>query len=172
MLDDCDAQACVLTDVRMADQLFTFWSFDSNVFDQQGRSNATAINKPLYFPEYAGAGQCILFNGIDQYAAAPFIPVNNRSFTIEMFILLNSFANDTMFTILSQCTNSSGTHQCLALAVKNTKLFFGFSNDYQLGTTTLVDNRWYEFVFRKRNNVFFIKLLTSEPLTKALHSYN
>ena len=145
-MDECDAQACVLTDVRTQDHLFTFWSFDSDISDRQNRSNATAVNQPLYYPDYAGAGRCILFNGIDQYAVAPFIPFNNRSFTIELFIFLNLFANDTMFSILSQCETASGTYECLTLAVKNARLYFSFSNDDQLGTTTLVANRWYEFI--------------------------
>lgn len=148
MMDVCVAQSCVLTDVRAEDHLFTFWSFDRNVLDRQNNSNAIAVNEPFYYPEYAGVGRCILFNGIDQYAVAPYIPLNNRSFTIDMFILLNLFPNDTMFTILSQCAIGSGTYQCLTLAVKNAKLFFGYSNDYQVGTTTLEDNRWYEFVLK------------------------
>ena len=143
-MDVCSTQSCALTDVRTANQLFVFWSFDSNVLDQQNRSNAVAINQPSYYSEYAGTGKCILFNGVDQYAVAPFIPLNNRSFTMEVFILLNSFPNDTMFTILSQCATASGTYQCLTLAVKNARLFFGFSSDSQLGTMILVHNRWYD----------------------------
>ena len=142
MMDDCGAGSCVLTEVRTGDHLFTFWSFDSNVLDRQNRSNAIAINGPFYYSEYAGAGQCILLNGIDQYVVAPYIPLNNRSFTIEMFIFLNLFPKDTIFTILSQCASASATYQCLTLSVKNTKLFFGFSGEYQLGTTPLVHNRW------------------------------
>ena len=171
MTDEGGAQSCVLTDVRTADQLYTFWSFDLNVLDRQSRSHATAINKPFYCPEYTGAGQCILFNGVDQYAIASYIPLSNRSFTIEMFVFLNLFPNDTMLTILSQCATGSDTHQCLTLAVKNTNLFFGFSDDYQLGTTTIVVNRWYEFVFRERHHLFS-NFSTPESSTEALHSRN
>lgn len=154
-MDDCHAHACVLADVRTPDHLFTFWAFDSNVLDRQNKSNAVAINHPFYYPGYTGAGQCILFNGDDQYAVAPYIPFNNRSFTIEMFIFLNLFSDDQMFTILSQCASLPSAHQCLTVAVKKAKLFFSFSNDYQRETATLVHNRWYEFVFDESYNHSF-----------------
>ena len=145
-MDKCDAHACVLTDGRTVDHLYTFWSFDSSVSDRENRTNAIAVNGPSYFSGYAGAGQCILFNGIDQYAVAPYIPLNNRSFTIEAFIFLQEFPADAMFAILSQCPTASGTYQCLTLAVKNTQLYFSFSNDDQLGAATLLDTRWYDSV--------------------------
>ena len=141
-MDDCDALSCVLTDVRTVDHLFTFWSFDRNVLDLQNKSNAIAINQPYYYAEYAGSGRCILFNGIDQYAIAPYIPLNNRSFTIEVFIFLNLFSSDSIFTILSQCASTSGTNQCLTVAVSSTKLLFSFSDEYHMGTATVVHNRW------------------------------
>ena len=142
IMDTCDAHSCVLADVRTADDLFTFWSFDSNVFDRQNRSNGIAVNQPFYFPEYAGSGQCIFFNGVDQYAVAPYIPFNNRSFTLEVFVFFDLLLDDAMFPILSQCATTSGTYQCLTMGVKNSKLYFSFSNDDQVGTTTLLDTRW------------------------------
>ncbi|CAF0747162.1 unnamed protein product [Adineta steineri] len=127
--------------------LSTFWSFDSNTYDSLNQANATAINNPMYFAAYAGPGNCIMFDGISQYAIAPLIDFTNQSFTIELVIFLNTFLKTAMISILSQCASMNETNQCFNLGILNSKLFFGFNNDNLYGTTSLAVNQWYHLAF-------------------------
>jgi hypothetical protein len=138
----CGIRSCVQASVTPFDHLTTFWSFDSNAADQFSLANAYTVNDPFYLRGYAGNGQCVLFNGVDQYAVAPFIPLNNRSFTIEMFIFLNIFPTNGIVTLLNQCSTTSVAEHCLTLGLNNGTLFFSFSNEAQFGTTYLVYNEW------------------------------
>lgn len=139
----CGTQSCMTTSpVSSRFNLTTFWSFNSNTFDFFNISHAIAVNNPMYFPGYTTKGQCILFNGINQYAIAPFIPLNNRSFTIELFVFLNSFSSKTMISIFSQCAILNENNRCLHLSIVNSTLFFDFSGDNVLGKTRLVPSQW------------------------------
>lgn len=122
--------------------LSTFWSFDSNASDSFNQADATPIGNPMYFPGYIGTGNCIMLNGIDQFVIAPFIALNNRSFTIELFVLLNIFSNRTTINILSQCETRNQTSQCLNLGIVNTTLLFSFNGDNLVGNTVLVVDQW------------------------------
>lgn len=122
--------------------LSTLWSFDSNTLDSFNNNNAIAIGNPIYYPAYAGTGKCIMFNGIDQCVIAPFVPFNNRSFTVELFTFLNIFSNQTTISILNQCENINQTNQCLNLGIVNASLYFSWNGNDLIGSTILIVDQW------------------------------
>ena len=139
----CLDRSCLRTTIALSDQLTAFWSFDSTIFDTIRQSPAVAITYPLYLAAFARSGRCLFFDGINQFLQAPFIPLDNRPFTIQMFVFFNLFLPDAIFVILNQCaTPAAQRHRCLTLAINRSKVMFSFFGDDQLTSTQLTYNQW------------------------------
>jgi hypothetical protein len=96
------------------------------------------------------------FNGVNAYISAPYIPLNQRSFTVTAWINGKHFVEDSGKKdngIVHQCQAGS-TDLCLHYIVRNDVLYMGFYGDDCGGTTKLADNQWYfaAFVYNYSSN--------------------
>ena len=122
------------------------WSFDGTLDDSiSGYNPISSLNLPTLTIGYLG--QAALFNASAQQSIfTPFIPLYNRSFTIEAWIKPTGYPNVKDHSIVGLCPTYS-SHICLHLMIRYQKLYFGFQNYDQSGTTNLIIQNWYHVAF-------------------------
>ena len=85
----------------------------------------------------------LLFDGLDDKVVAPFIPLNDRSFTITAWFKargLPTYPND--LAMLTQDAEHA-QDKCLHVLVRDGRPYFGFYGDDLQGNTVLERNKWY-----------------------------
>ena len=122
------------------------WTFDETFTDSTGTYNGYgSSNLPNFTVGYFG--QAALFNASAQQAIyAPFIPLNNASFTVEVWIKPTGYPNSRDHSIVGLCP-SKVTNQCLHINIRYRKLYFGFYRNDVPGITILPLNQWMHTAF-------------------------
>jgi hypothetical protein len=102
-------------------------------------------------------GVSLSLDGLDDHVSAPFIPLNDRSFTITAWFAAKDLTTDA--PLLSQM-DSPATDKYLHLLIRNSLPYFGFYGDDLWGSTVINTNRFYHvaFVYNNTNHHKYIYL--------------
>ena len=122
------------------------WPFDGSFLDTTGAHNGiVSRNPPTFATGYVR--QAALFNASAQQAIyTSFIPLNNRSFTVEAWIQPTGLPNPVDHSIVGLCPAQT-VSQCLHINIRSTKLYFGFFFNDIRGNTTILPNQWIHVAF-------------------------
>ena len=123
-----------------------FWPFDNSFIDRTGAHNGITLqNSPTFAAGYVR--QAALFDAsAHQGFYTSFMPLNNRSFTIQAWIQPTGFPNPGDHSIVGLCPIQT-TSQCLHANIRSSRLYFGFYYNDLRGGTTVVLNRWIHATF-------------------------
>lgn len=136
-----------------------FWPFEGDYTDVVGGYNGySSPNLPSFVTGVFGKA-IYLNQSATQAIFTPYIPLRNRSFTVEAWIKPTGYPNPSDFSIVGLCPSQT-TNYCLHINIRNTKLYFGFFfNDVQGGTIIQL-NQWIHatFVFEVTTQVMTIYL--------------
>ena len=127
------------------------WTFDLTYQDVSSTFNGTPINGPQFSPlSINGYGSSISFSSAAQQSvvtSTPFLSLNNRSWTFEAWIYLQTIPNNSnYYGIVGQCQSQS-LDICFHLIIYEEKLYFGFFADDISGQTSLLASKWYHVAF-------------------------
>ena len=81
-----------------------------------------------------------------QRMLAPFIPLDNVSFTVAAWIKPTAYPNPSDHGIVGLCM-AIGNDLCLHIVIRLQKLYFGFLSDDARGNTIIGLNQWVHTVF-------------------------
>ena len=122
------------------------WYFDGNYNDAVGSYHGYSTpGLPSFYTGYFG--QAIFFNATARQALyAPFIPLNNVSFTVEAWIMPTAYSGQSDYSLIGLCPIQV-TNKCLHINIRNLKLYFGFYFNDITGTSTIQLNKWIHVAF-------------------------
>lgn len=123
-----------------------YWPFDGTYDDVISSYNPVSFaNLPTFVSGYVG--EAVLFNASAKQAIfTSFIPLYNRSFTIEAWIKPTGYPNSKDHTIFGLCKTST-TNYCLHLMIRYEKLYLGLLANDASGTTNITLNQWSHIAF-------------------------
>jgi len=129
--------------------LVGWWRFDdgsgTTAMDSSGNGNDGTLNGGATWTD-GRIGGAIQFNGADSAVIAPYIPLNNQSFTIAMWVNPVLYTDQTV--VFSQVQTNS---QHLSMHYRlwgDGRVRMGFySNDLDTAAGTVADNNWYHIIF-------------------------
>jgi hypothetical protein len=112
--------------------------------------NATPVNNPSFITN-GYVNQALVLNAAsNQYLYAPYIPLINASFTIELWLYPTAYPNPKDHSILGLCTNPY-TDQCLHLTIRNSTsghcLYMSFFGDNSTSNASVPLNVWTHVAF-------------------------
>jgi hypothetical protein len=127
--------------------LIASWRFEENADDSSSNGNTgQSVNGAAFTTGYIG--QAILFQSVlSQYVNVAYINLYNISFTVEVWIYLNSLAPSGDIDIFGECDIPGTTDRCLHYVVRSNQLHLGFYRDDVQGTTNLTTSTWYHAAF-------------------------
>ena len=85
------------------------------------------------------------FDGNNDYISTPHIDLNNRSFSVAVWLKVYDFDGGDE-VIISQQESSTQNHY-LHITIRNQRPFFGFYGNDLTGSTSLSASQWYHLVF-------------------------
>jgi hypothetical protein len=140
-----------------ANEIWTFssdllarWPFDGDFTDIISSDNATSYQNPSFTPDGYVNQALVLTASLTQSLSAPYIPLANTSFTVEVWLQPTLFPNLVDHSILGLCP-AAAPNQCLQLVIRtissNHYLYFGFFADDCQGNTPLSLNQWIHAAF-------------------------
>ncbi|CAF1199445.1 unnamed protein product [Adineta ricciae] len=121
-----------------------FYTFDNSTLDSVGNYSMKGNFTPSYVPGWIGSA--INFTHSSQYLSTTHIPLDSRSFTIDLWFYATNLTSFRDFGFAGEC-DSSSTDQCLLLNIRDMKLRLVFFSDDTAGTTNLTENKWYHATF-------------------------
>jgi len=131
-------------------ELVAHWRFDegSGTFasDTSGNGNDATVEGDAKW--VAGQiGGAIEFNGQNAYVRAPYIPLDNRSFTITMWVNPELYTDQqVIFAQVQQNTTNLSMHYRI-YGPESGRVRMGFYSNDTDTTTTLEQNNWYHLTF-------------------------
>ena len=143
--------SCVNQTWNSATNRLAQWLFDGNYRDQINNYNTTPYN-PMLFTTNGYVNQAIIFNGSNTSTlVAPYLPLSNSSFTIDMWLYITNLRMDknnyALFGICSQYL----AFRCLHLIFRQVSGTFALSLDLFSsacrGVTALTVNTWTHAAF-------------------------
>ena len=137
-----------LTGTAKAD-LVGWWRFDdgsgTTATDSSGNGNDGVLEGGAQWVD-GQLGGALEFNGSDSYVAAPYIPLDSRSFTVMMWVNPVLYTNETV--IFAQVeTNSTNLSMHYRLWGDGRVRMGFYSNDLDTVAGTVADNNWYHLTF-------------------------
>ncbi|UJR14353.1 hypothetical protein I4U23_001349 [Adineta vaga] len=130
------ADNCMMSITPFQDSTIASWQFDGSLSDVNNVYSLLYSNPPNVVYRTGNIGEAVSFSGAQYvYASTHFMNISYRSWTVEVWLLLNSVSNTR--GIFSQCQTASTTDQCLTLSIQNKRLHLGFTNNDLDGTTIL-----------------------------------
>ena len=125
--------------------LLASWPFEQTANDVSGNGyDGLTVNEPIYTAAYIGQGLTLQSN-LSQHVNAAYMNLVNSSFTVEVWIYLNSLSPTGDLDILGEC--AGGQDKCLHYLVRSSRLYMGFLSDDLAGTTNLITSVWYHAAF-------------------------
>jgi len=133
----------------ITDGLTAYWDFDEGSGTMAEDDSGNGYDGTIYGSSWVEGkfGNALSFDGVDDFVSAPFVPLNDRSFTVVMWVRaaeLPDFPEDA--SLLSQFDEAS-TGKYLHILVRNSLPFFGFYGDDLWGNTHLNRSAWYHLAF-------------------------
>jgi hypothetical protein len=132
------------TDVRNAT-----WNFDNNLLETGNTYNAVLVTGPAFTTvSYLGYGASMRFVtalGGAVTVPSPFFNLSYTSFTVEAWIYMTLTTGDN--AVLSQCECVSCQGKCLALMIRNGRLYMVFSLTPITGSTALSNGTWHHIAY-------------------------
>lgn len=128
-----------------------FWTFDSTFGDLSSIYNFTPVNETSLSTAttITGYGSALFLNAsLFQYLVMAYPPftLNQSSWTFELWIYMPSIANDTYYSIITQC-QASVLNECLHIVIRQQKPYFGFFYEDVAADEALTPSRWYHLAF-------------------------
>ena len=152
---------------------FAQWLFDGNFVDQTRTYNLTSTNN-VSFTTDGYVGQAAVFTpNANQLLTGPNIPLENNSFTIDLWLYITLLRNIQDHVIFGVCPVAY-LRQCLHLTIRQTSgvynLYLAFYGDDLQGITPLQLNTWYHvaFVFdfpTRRQSIYLNGILDSTRIS-------
>lgn len=126
------------------------WTFDETFNNLMNHFNATPSNNASFVTN-GYVNQALDFNpNLAQSLSAPYLPLTNTSFTVEVWLKPIFSSNFTDYSIFGLCPIAT-SYQCLHIVIRkfasNYYLFFGFYGDDCQGNTPLNANQWIHAAF-------------------------
>jgi hypothetical protein len=122
--------------------LLARWQFEGSYVDQTNLYNGTpSTSRPTFVQGFVG--QAVSFTASSsQLLSTSYIPLVNRSFTVDGWFYPTGFPGSGDNTIVGICPSTSGTSPCLHIVIRHspstmTHFHFGFYGDDVDGTLSV-----------------------------------
>ncbi|CAF1263237.1 unnamed protein product [Adineta ricciae] len=122
----------------------SLWRFDNTTLDSLSNLNGVGVNSPAFkVPGINGRAALSLTRSQNQYVTiSTYQNFTYTSFTIEMWIYINSLSGGNTFGLFSQRENATTNHLLISFIWNNHLALSFYSNDV-IGSTTLSLYAWY-----------------------------
>ncbi|CAF0982241.1 unnamed protein product [Adineta steineri] len=153
ILPNCNT-TCVSDTTVWSIPLTARWTFENTYEDSMLNYNATPFNSPTFVDSYVGQALS-LDSSLDQYLSTLFIPLNERSLTIDAWIYPTSYPNvKGSHSIVGLCPQQTSS-QCLEVFLQSngtntsssTGIFSFWGSPDVKGSIPIYINQWTHIAF-------------------------